>query len=130
MSTSSVGRFSEIVDDAEIGARGRALRDEQYRKIAVRTDRLFIALLAGQWLFAIALALFISPRSWAGTTSQIHPHVWFAVVVGGLLAVPPSLLALQRPGAAVTRYAIAVAQMAFGALLIHLTGFCSSRPSS
>ncbi len=122
MSERSARRFSTIVEDAEVSARGDFLREEQYRRIAVGTDRLFIALLAGQWLFSVVVALLISPRAWVGTTSQIHPHVWFAVVVGTLLAVPPSLLAWQRPGAAITRYAVAVAQMAFGSLLIHLTG--------
>ena len=122
MSEASIGRFSSIVEGAEISERGDCLREEQYRRIAVRTDRLFIALLAGQWLFSVVVALLISPRVWVGTTSQIHPHVWFAVVVGALLAVPPSLLAWQRPGAAITRYGVAIAQMAFGSLLIHLTG--------
>ena len=108
--------------DAAIAVRAEAIRDEHYQKIAVRTDRLFIALLTGQWLFGIVLAFVISPSSWDGLTSRTHPHVWFAVGIGGLLALPPALLAWARPGAPLTRHAIAVAQMAFGALLIHLTG--------
>jgi signal transduction histidine kinase/CheY-like chemotaxis protein/HPt (histidine-containing phosphotransfer) domain-containing protein len=109
-------------DDASIQSRARVLRDEHYEKIAVRTDRLFIALLTGQWLFAIILALSVSPTTWEGLTSQTHPHVWFAIGVGGLLAIPPAVLAWRRPGAPITRFAIGIAQMAFGALLIHLTG--------
>jgi signal transduction histidine kinase/HPt (histidine-containing phosphotransfer) domain-containing protein/ActR/RegA family two-component response regulator len=122
MSATRSRRFSDLVDDTEIGARSRTLRDEQYHRIAVRTDRLFIALLAGQWLFGIVVALLVSPKTWAGAESQIHPHVWFAVGVGALLAVPPALVAWQRPGSAMTRFAVAVAQMGFGGLLIHVTG--------
>ncbi|MDB4934560.1 MAG: luxQ 3, partial [Labilithrix sp.] len=110
------------IHDSELAKRANALRDEHYANIAIRTDRLFVALLAGQWMFSVVLALVVSPRSWEGMTSQTHPHVWIALAAGGLLAVPPALLAWARPGAAITRYAIAVAQMAFGALLIHLTG--------
>ncbi len=111
-----------IIDEESIELRAVALRDEHYQKLAVRTDRLFVALLAGQWLFAIVLAFTVSPRSWSGMTSSPHPHVWFAIGIGGLLAFPPAVLAWRRPGAPMTRYAIAIAQMAFGSLLIHLTG--------
>ena len=111
-----------IVDEAELATRALALRDEHYLKIAVRTDRLFVALLAGEWLFAVVLALVVSPRTWEGLTSRTHSHVWFAVGLGALLAIPPAVLAWARPGTPMTRYAIAIAQMAFGALLIHLTG--------
>jgi signal transduction histidine kinase/DNA-binding response OmpR family regulator len=115
-------RFSTSTDDVDIAARSVTLREEQYFKIAVRTDRLFVALLAGQWLFAIGLAAFLSPRAWAGSASELHPHVWFAIAAGALFTLPPSLLAWQRPGAPMTRYAVAIAQVAFGGLLIHLTG--------
>ena len=49
-------------------------------------------------------------------------HVWAAVVLGGAITAFPVLLALFRPGEALTRYTIGVAQMLMGALLIHLTG--------
>jgi signal transduction histidine kinase/DNA-binding response OmpR family regulator len=52
----------------------------------------------------------------------MHPHVWAAVVLWGLVSLPPILLALFRPGDAATRYVISVAQMLTSALLIHLTG--------
>ncbi len=122
MSSSDSGQYSEVVDAAEIRARSSSLRDEQYRKIAVRTDRLFGGLMAGLWLFAIAIALVLSPRTWSGAESQVHPHVYIALIVGGLIAIPPCLLAWKRPGGTSTRYVVAVAQMAFGGLLIHLSG--------
>ena len=52
----------------------------------------------------------------------MHPHVWSAVVLGGVLSFFPMVLAVLRPGRASTRYVIAVAQMLWSALLIHLTG--------
>jgi signal transduction histidine kinase/CheY-like chemotaxis protein/HPt (histidine-containing phosphotransfer) domain-containing protein len=109
-------------DDPACAARATALRDVHYQKITVLIDRLFVALLGAQWAFAVVLALVLSPRTWAGTTSSTHPHVWFALGVGGLLAAPPSILAWAKPGQQLTRGAMAVAQMAFGALLIHLSG--------
>jgi len=75
-----------------------------------------------QWLAAIAAALLLSPLTWAGGQSWVHPHVWWAVCLGGLLTAMPVTLTLLRPGAFVTRAVIAVAQCGFSALLIHLTG--------
>ena len=83
---------------------------------------MFAYLMGVQWLAAIVFALVVSPRTWAGAESQIHVHVWAAVILGGLVSVFPAALALLRPGATSTRYTIAIAQMLMSALLIHLTG--------
>jgi two-component system, sensor histidine kinase and response regulator len=91
-------------------------------KIFKDTDRMFAVLMVAQWLFGIALALWISPRAWAGTDSSIHIHVWAAIGLGGLITALPVGLALTMPGRAITRYAIAIGQMLTSALLIHLTG--------
>ncbi len=100
--------------------------DELYRALShanhVRTDRLFAVLMVAQFAAGVALAVVVSPRAWRGTASAVHPHVWAAVWVGGLLAAGPVWLAVRRPGAVVTRAVVAVAQMGFGGLLIHLTG--------
>src|SRR5205814_10316677 len=79
-------------------------------------------LMGVQWVFGIVAALIISPRTWAGMGSQVHPHVWAAVILGGILSTPPILLAVFLPGRALTRYVISIAQMLWSALLIHLTG--------
>ncbi len=96
-------------------------RNHQHR-LFERTDRVLAQLMAVQWLAAICFALWISPRAWNGTASTVHLHVWAAVLLGGTITALPVALAILRPGDAVTRYAIAVAQMLMGALLIHLTG--------
>src|SRR5438128_11411899 len=57
-----------------------------------------------------------------GAGSQVHPHVWSAVFLGGAITSLPLFLAIAFPGSTLTRYVIAVAQMLMSALLIHLTG--------
>ncbi len=83
---------------------------------------MFAGLMAVQFLAGIAIALWISPRAWAGDTSSLHPHVQTAVLLGGVISGFPVLLALTRSGEALTRHAVAVGQMMMSALLIHLTG--------
>jgi two-component system sensor histidine kinase/response regulator len=92
------------------------------QQIYARTDRMFVALMMIQWIAGIFLALWISPKTWNGTESQIHLHVWAAVFLGGLITVFPVMLGWWRPGALSTRHVIAVGQMLMGAMLIHITG--------
>jgi signal transduction histidine kinase/ActR/RegA family two-component response regulator len=87
-----------------------------------RTDRMFAVLMGLQWLAGIAAAFWLSPKTWLGTTSQTHMHVWAALFLGGAISAFPMALALIQPGRSSTRYAVAVGQMLMGALLIHLTG--------
>jgi signal transduction histidine kinase len=100
--------------------------DELFRahqqRVYQKTDRVFAQLMTVQWLAGILFAVWISPRAWAGSTSQVHVHVWAAIFLGGGITIFPVLMALFRSGDALTRYTIAVAQMLMGALLIHLTG--------
>src|SRR6516225_6001890 len=86
------------------------------------TDRLFAGLLTAQWVAAVVVAVWISPRTWAGSASATHPHLWAALFLGGGIVSLPAALGLFRPGRVLTRHAIAVAQMLMGALFIHLTG--------
>ncbi len=83
---------------------------------------MFAYLMIAQWLAGIAAAVWISPRTWIGTQSQIHVHVWAAIFIGGAITSFPVWLVWKRPGQVVTRHAIAVGQMLTSALLIHLTG--------
>ena len=89
----------------------RQSRNELHRRI----DRLFCYLLVIQWLGGIGAALWISPRTWIGASSQTHWHVWAAIFFGGALAGFPVLLARFYPGQAITRQAIAIAQTLFSA---------------
>jgi len=96
----------------------RAAENELHR----HTDQLFARLMIVQWLAGIAAALVISPLTWIGDSSQVHVHVWAAVLLGGAISGFPVWLAWRHPGLAVTRHVIAAAQMLTAALLIHLTG--------
>ncbi len=87
-----------------------------------RADSFFGRLMIVQWLAGIAFALFVTPRTWIGQASQVHPHIWAAIFFGGVLTALPVFFTLTRPGEAITRQTIAVGQMLMSALLIHLTG--------
>jgi hypothetical protein len=92
------------------------------RDLWVSMDRLFAALMAGQWVFGLVLALAVSPWAWAGRERSVNPHVLAALGLGALLSAMPIALAWHRPGWVVTRHVIAAAQMLWSALLVHLTG--------
>lgn len=87
-----------------------------------RTSRMFAWLMVVQWAGAIVAACIISPYTWIGERQRVNEHVWAALVIGGLLASLPIVLALRAPERRITRHVIAVAQMLFSALLIHMTG--------
>src|SRR6266568_4480250 len=91
-------------------------------RLLVATDHLFGALMVGQWIFGIFVALTFSPFAWEGKVKALHMHVWTAVLLGAAISSLPLALIAWRPGAAVTRHVIAAAQMLWSALLIHLSG--------
>ena len=105
-----------------IDERAVELRRSYEQALWKRTDRLFAGLLALQWIAGVAMALWLSPLAWEGMESHIHPHVWGAVILGGLITIFPIMLALLRPGQMMTRLVISAAQMMHSALLIHLSG--------
>ncbi|MEX0886091.1 MAG: response regulator [Phycisphaeraceae bacterium] len=109
-------------DQGWVRARARELFEESQDTIYCRADRLFGVLLVVQYIVGIALAVWLTPRTWIGTSSQPHIHLIAAVGLNALVVVPPVLLAWLQPGRPVTRHAIAIAQMIQSALLIHLTG--------
>jgi len=102
--------------------RASALFTTHQQRIHQQTDRMFACLMLIQWVAALGAALWLSPRTWAGTTSQTHLHVWTALFLGGAITLYPIFLAWRRPGAAVTRHVIAIGQLLMSGLLIHLTG--------
>ena len=92
--------------------------DSVYR----RRDRVFAWLMLAQWVFGVCIALFYSPYGWEGKVQSTHLHVYYALFVGGALSGSTILLTIFRPGWVVTRHVVAVNQMLWSALLIHLTG--------
>lgn len=105
-----------------IAKREAEIFENYYHALAVKIDRLFACVFAFQWCLAIVFAFFISPQTWIGNTSQVHLHVYAAIFLGGVIAALPIGMVLYKPGTAINRYVIAVAQMLFSTLLIHLSG--------
>src|SRR5947209_4787135 len=120
-SVMNVSTQSSTLQD-RIAARADDLRRSHQLAMWRQTDRMFAILLALQWLAGVAMALWLSPRTWAGLDNYVHPHVWAAVFLGGLIAALPIALAIFKPGETSTRMVISAAQMLHSALLIHLSG--------
>ena len=116
----STPKTTDVTDT--ISARTAQLFQEQHQNIVKHTDRLFAWLMGCQWFFGLALAMWISPQTWAGTESRVHMHIWAALILGGAVTIVPVLFAILRPGETLTRHVVAVGQMLMSALLIHLTG--------
>ena len=106
----------------KIKERTATLFNEHMVQTYSRVDKLFAYLMILQWAGAIVLALVVSPKTWAGETSQPHVHLYAALIMGGLLTAMPVFLAFKRPGQLLTRHVIVACQVLFSALLIHLTG--------
>ena len=102
--------------------RAEELFQQHQRQIFRQTDQLFAKLMLFQWLACIVIALLVSPRTWDGASSQIHIHVWSAILIGGAISLFPVWMTRVWPGSFATRNVIAVAQMLMSALLIALTG--------
>jgi signal transduction histidine kinase len=103
-------------------ARATELFEEHQHAIHRRTDRMFAALMAVEYVAGIVAAWTLSPRTWSGAESAIHVHVLAAIFLGALILAFPIALAIWLPGRTLTRHAIAIGQMLDSALLIHLSG--------
>src|SRR3954453_1231078 len=86
-----------------------------------RVDRLFAGLMVGQWLCAIAVALFFSPSAWEGKVHGGWDALPTAMWLGGVLSAIPLALVWLRPGAVLPRHGVALCQLLWSALFIHLT---------
>lgn len=98
------------------------LYHERQERIFNRTDLLFAKLLLAEWAFAIFCALVVSSKTWSGAHSQIHFHVWAAILLGGIVVSFPVYRGWKFQGSVLTRHSIAVGQILMSALLIHFSG--------
>ncbi|MEK6644580.1 MAG: ATP-binding protein [Planctomycetota bacterium] len=105
-----------------IAARSAELFRQQQEQVHRRTDRAFGLLMVIQYLAGIALACLLTPFTWHGSLRAIHIHVYSAVFLGAILAAMPLYLISKHPGSALTRHVIAISQLVFSGLLVHLTG--------
>src|ERR1051325_6111906 len=88
--------------------RAEQLFEQHRQEIFKSTDTLLARLMLCQWLAGIIVALCLSPRTWAGQSSQIHIHVWAAIFLGGGVSLFPIWMTRLWPGSAFTRYSVAV----------------------
>jgi PAS domain S-box-containing protein len=96
--------------------------EEALHSLHRATDRFFAKLMIVQWIAAIAMAWWLSPRTWTGPSAGIHPHVHAAVVFGALITLLPVWYGFRYSGHVITRHTMAAAQTLMSALLIHVTG--------
>ena len=126
MSHSIVSNSNSQNSDALVNEQLKKDADILYKKerqvFHAKIDKLFVALFCIQWPAAIAFALFMTPTTWAGSSSSTHLHVYMAVGLGALATLFPLWLAWHRPGEVITRQVIAASAMIFTALFIHLSG--------
>ena len=108
--------------EARVRKHGRLRAEVQTVRVARKIDRIFAVLLTLQWGAAVYLALWLTPETWDGAERGAHPHVLAAALLGGFVNLVPVCLALRFEGRKITRHTIAVAQIFYSGLLIHLTG--------
>ena len=106
---------------SDVKKQATAIFAAHIRGIRAQIDRVMAGLMIAQWVAAIGIAVTFSPYAWEGTTRSLHPHIFAAIVLGGAITSLPVVLAIFQPGAVITRHVVAVAQMLWSALLIHLT---------
>ena len=94
----------------------------RYSKECKRVNRFIIWLMVAQWFAGIAFAMFYSPLTWIGDTYEIHVHVWAAIVLGGAISGLAIIWLRTFEDAGHSRHVIAICQMLWSALLIHLSG--------
>ncbi|QDU08690.1 ATP-binding protein [Gimesia aquarii] len=114
--------IESIIHDDAISERAETLFQKNRLEIFKRTDRLFACLMVLQWIASIIAMFWLSPRTWAGTESEIHLHIWASILLGGLISFFPIYLAITRSGSTLTRHVVAISQMLMASLLIHLSG--------
>lgn len=108
--------------EEQIDQRSDELFAKQQMTIYKQVDKLFVGLFIFQWIASIIVAMIISPRAWSGLEQSLHPHVYMAVLGGGLISIFPIYLGIFQSGKTLTRYVIAIAQILWSSLFIHLTG--------
>jgi signal transduction histidine kinase/CheY-like chemotaxis protein len=90
--------------------------------LARRACRVFVWIMLGQWLAAVALAAWAAPHTWIGRAGLVGEHLALAAGLGSLLSGTSVALCLLRPAWTPTRHIVAGVQVMYSALLVHLTG--------
>jgi PAS domain S-box-containing protein len=113
------GAASQRARLAEETPATRRLLAEYRQEVWDRTDRMFLWLLLGQAVVAIATALWMAPKPWDGPLG-FPVLAWKALGLGIVIGALPLLAVYSRPGSRSTRREIAVGQGLMTSLLIHV----------
>jgi hypothetical protein len=108
--------------DLDTSERATSLFAKELVAQRTRLERMFLALFAVQWLAAVVVALVYSPTGWADKANAPGGYLTLAIVGGGLLTLIPALLVRFQPGTALSRHAIAIVQILWSSMFIHLSG--------
>jgi len=95
---------------------------ERYENECARVNVLMTFLMMGQWILGILFAMCWSPFTWMGQSSYLHIHVSTSMLIGGSISGFAILWLRLFPRAVHSRHVVAVTQMLWSALLIHLSG--------
>lgn len=96
--------------------------DGHMAEVRQETDRLFVWLLSFQWFTAILITVLLTPYTWVGSESSVHPHVYLTVFFGGFLSLFPIIKILKDPGKIENGYIVCISQLIYTILLVHITG--------
>jgi hypothetical protein len=111
------------VDQLEVTTnRGIELFDDRLLEQRMRLDRMFSKLMVVQWMAAVVVAAVYSPIAWAGRHAEVSALLTLAFLGGAALALISMLMVRLSSGSSGSRQAIAVCQILFSALFIHLSG--------
>ncbi|MCC9658693.1 two-component system sensor histidine kinase NtrB [Rhodopirellula halodulae] len=103
-------------------AETNALFQQRYETECAWVHRFMAWIMVGQWALGLAFAAFLSPYTWIGERQEIHIHVWAALLIGTSLSGFALYWMRLYPKEASTRHVVAIVQMLWSALLIHLSG--------
>lgn len=99
-----------------------AIFDIRFREHSEKTDKLFSNLLIFEWFLGVIFAFLITPQTWIADQAQIHIHVFIAIFLGALATGFPVYCIWKSPGEPQNRFYVAIAQMIYSIMYIHLTG--------
>ncbi len=109
-------------DTAFIKQRSEQLYRSERVSLARRKDRMFAVLLVLEWLAGMALAEWSGRHTLLPYLGPVSVELLAAAVLGGLFAGGPLFCIFRRSHWSLTRHVVAVGQMLFSGLFIHLSG--------
>lgn len=110
------------LEKLQINNRANLLFKSRYSTECRRVNQFIFWLMIVQWVAGIGFALFLTPLTWVGQTFEVHVHVWAALLLGGSISGFSILWTKTFPDSAHSRHVVAISQMLWSALLIHLSG--------